>query len=154
MTKSVKTLLLMTAAALCGCVETYKPKDPEHTGEGVFHKTTDKIEKFDPNAQNQAVSDQKIRTSDPITGPVSVPLTAYRTSVEKLSIIAVDQALAFYYAEQGRYPKDYDEFMEKIVKANNIKLPVLPYKGKYAYDEANHQLIVVRSEEDAAKAEQ
>ncbi len=36
-------------------------------------------------------------------------------------------------------------------KENNVQLPVLPYKGKYMYDEKKHELVVVRSLEDSAK---
>ena len=48
---------------------------------------------------------------------------------------------------------DYEEFMQKIIKEGQVNLPVLPYKGKYKYDEVSHQLIVVRTEEDAAKSQ-
>jgi hypothetical protein len=41
--------------------------------------------------------------------------------------------------------------MEKIVKANNIRLPVLPYKGRYEYDVEKHELMIVRDAEDAKK---
>jgi hypothetical protein len=64
--------------------------------------------------------------------------------MEKISIIEIDHAIALFNATEGRFPADYDEFMEKIVKANNIKLPVLPYGGKYVYDEKEHALKVVR----------
>jgi hypothetical protein len=36
--------------------------------------------------------------------------------------------------------------MTRIIKANNIKLPVLPGDGKYAYDVENHKLEVVRAD--------
>lgn len=106
---------------------------------GVIGKTTDDIGKFDPNAR-QEVSNQKIQATDPITAP----LAAYSPMMEKVSMIQIDSAVNLFYGTEGRYPKDYDEFMEKIVKANNIKLPVLPYGGKYKYDEVNHVLMVVR----------
>ena len=33
--------------------------------------------------------------------------------------------------------------MEKIIKANQIQLPLLPGGKRYQYDEANHALVVV-----------
>jgi hypothetical protein len=35
--------------------------------------------------------------------------------------------------------------MEKIIKANNIQLPVLPGNKIYQYDVENHKLVVVEA---------
>lgn len=134
------SLVLMVCVG-CGQAES-KP-----AGDSVFGKKTQDVGKFDPNKANQVVSDQKINAQDPITGP----LAAYAPMMEKISNIAVDQALGLFYAEQGRYPASYEEFMEKIIKANNIQLPVLPYKGRYEYDVENHQLKAVYDRDQAAK---
>src|SRR5262245_14652462 len=126
---------LCLAGLVCGCVDSAgKDKKEDQPKTGIFGKKTQDIGKFDPNAANQVVSDQKIRATDPITGPLS----AYGPMVEKVSIAAVDYSIQLFNAAEGRYPKDHEEFMEKIIKANNIQLPVLPYKGRYQYDEATH----------------
>ena len=65
--------------------------------------------------------------------------------MERISIAEMDHAVRLFHASEGRYPKDYDEFMERIVKENRIRLPVLPFGGKYQYDEANHTLVIVRA---------
>ena len=36
------------------------------------------------------------------------------------------------------------EFMEKIIKANNIELPMLPLDEEYQYDEKNAKLVIVK----------
>ena len=41
---------------------------------------------------------------------------AYRTSVGKLSVMAVDQKMAFFQAENDRKPTDYAEFMARIIE--------------------------------------
>ena len=74
---------------------------------------------------------------------MTAPLTAYGPLVEKVSILAVEQAINLFQATEGRYPKDHAEFMEKIIRANNMRLPVLPNKGEYRYDEQSHALMVV-----------
>lgn len=112
--------------------------EPARKKEPIFGKLTQDIGVFDPNA-NQVVSDQKIQATDPITAPLS----AYGPTMEKVSIIAVEHAINLFYATEGRYPANHQEFMEKIIKANGIKLPVLPYGGEYKYDEANHALVAV-----------
>ena len=55
----------------------------------------------------------------------------------------VEHDLDIFNALEGRYPKDYDEFMTRIIKANGTKLPVLPGGWTYAYDVPNHKLEVV-----------
>jgi hypothetical protein len=136
--------LVLVACVGCGKSES-KP-----AGDSVFGKKTQDIGEFDPNKANQVVSDQKIHASDPITGPLS----AYPSMMEKVSILGVDYALTAFNATEGRYPASHEEFMEKIIKENNIKLPVLPYKGRYMYDVENHQLKAVYDRDQAAKKDQ
>lgn len=150
MTRSVTLAFSLAALLIGGCLK-FAPKEEaakvepakveaRPAGNSVLGKKTQDIGKFDPNAP-QEVSDQKINATDPITAGLS----AYRPMMEKVSIIAVEQAMQFYRAEHDdRYPKDYEEFMEKIIKANNIQLPVLPYGYKYMYDEKEHVLLSVK----------
>ncbi|HLJ10584.1 MAG TPA: hypothetical protein VKU82_05315 [Planctomycetaceae bacterium] len=149
--KATHAALWLCLLLSVGCAESTNQAADDEKGDnkGIFGKKTQEIGQFDPNNPNQVVSDQKIRARDPITGP----LAAYGPMAEKISKLGIDKAVSEFNAIEGRYPKDYDEFMEKIIKANNIQLPVLPYKGRYQYDEANHTLVIVRDPEDAKKAE-
>lgn len=122
---------LLLCVSLAGCME---PKS-----DTIMNKKTQDVGKFDPNAAN-VVSDSKVRI-DPLTPGGAVQ--AYGPMVEQIMKSHVMQAVNLFQAENDRYPKDYDEFMEKIIKANNIQLPVLPGGKKYQYDEANHILVVV-----------
>ena len=110
------------------------------SGINRFKKTND-IKQFDPKAK-QEVSDSKVKADDPIL----YPLQAYGPMVEQISKMHVEHALDLFNASEGRYPKDYEEFMARIVKANSIKLPVLPGDWKYAYDVENHKLEVIRAD--------
>ncbi len=121
------------------------PTEEKKAKTGIFGKKTQEIGKFDP-AADQEVSDQKIHATDPITGP----LMAYGPLMEKVSIIAVDQAVALFNATEGRYPKDYDEFMSRIIKENNIQLPVLPFGDKYQYNEKDHVLVIIKGKKKDA----
>lgn len=125
---------------ITGC-ESEPPKK-----EGIIGQKTQDIGKFDPTAK-QEVSDSKVRVTDPVTGP----LQAYGPMVEQISKVEIDHAVNLFNASEGRYPKDYDEFMTRIIKENNIKLPVLPYGNKYQYDEKAHALVVIRSATDPDK---
>lgn len=58
----------------------------------------------------------------------------------------VAPAMNYFKALEGRAPKSHEEFMEKIIEANNIQLPELPPGQKYVYDPATEQLMVERPE--------
>jgi hypothetical protein len=81
----------------------------------------------------------KITARDPIT----LPGNAYVTIVGRTSILNIQHALDLYRAENDRFPKDYNEFMEVIIKANNIALPKLPHYQAYGYDEKEHKLVIL-----------
>ena len=49
----------------------------------------------------------------------------------------------FHTPRNGRYPKSHEEFMEKVIKANNIQLPQPVTTAEYQYDVENHELKVV-----------
>lgn len=125
-----------------------KPAAPQNSGEGIVGKTTQDVGEFDKNKANQVVDTGKIRATDVVTGG----LMAYGPMVASIEKTQIKKALSDFYALNERYPKDHEEFMEQIIKANGLKLPVLPFKGKYQYDVENHELMVVRTIEDAEKA--
>jgi hypothetical protein len=57
-----------------------------------------------------------------------------------LILHTVTHALQLYNAEHGKYPKTHEEFMEKIIKANEIKLPELEPGYEYIYDTTDNVL--------------
>jgi hypothetical protein len=75
--------------------------------------------------------------------PISLSGNAYVSIIGQASILSIQHALDLYHATNDRFPKDYDEFMNEIIKPNNIALPVLPYYQKYGYDEKEHKLIIL-----------
>jgi hypothetical protein len=92
---------------------------------------------------------QKGRSLDEYKGKteaiIAQPAISFFAAKEKIAFeIQVPQAIAIFQATEGRFPKDHDEFMERIVKENNIPLPVLPQGHEYKYDPESHQLMVVR----------
>jgi len=130
----------LAVGLLAGCMDSLAKqvkKDPN----SIIGKKTDDIKKFDPNAAKQVVSNSKVHVDDPILGP----LQAYGPIMEQISTMYIDHAVDLFNASEGRYPKDYDEFMKRIIKENQIKLPVLPGGAKYAYDVENHKLRVVKA---------
>jgi hypothetical protein len=82
---------------------------------------------------------------------------AYRTSVGKVAVIAVEQRMRQYQAVQDKLPATYTEFMEKIIEAgtpSGMQLPMLPYYQEYAYDPEQKVLVVVEFPEKKKQREQ
>lgn len=134
----LRTVSILTAAiGLCGCM---KPLDQQvkKSDSSVIGKKTQDIGQFDPNA-GAKVSDSKIHATDPITAPTS----AYGPMLEQISKTTIAHALNLFNASEGRWPASHEEFMQRIIKENNIQLPVLPGGKKYQYDVDNHQLVVI-----------
>ena len=107
----------------------------------IGQKTTDIRDMKDEMAgdENVRVSEGKITEQRPI----ALIGNAYVTAVGKLTVDQMNYAVRLFEATEGRYPKDYEEFKERIVDANNIALPQLPAYQEYAYDEDNHTLVVL-----------
>ena len=87
----------------------------------------------------------KGRSLDQYEGVLVTPAKAYFSARERIVFeIQVPNALNLYKASEGHAPKTHDEFMKKIVQANQIKLPPLPPGHKYVYDPMTEQLMVER----------
>ena len=119
-----------------------KPKPKPIVGE-----TTQDIGEFDPNS-GQEVSDGKVELNL-VTGAAG----AYGPAVQKISSIQITHAVNLFNAAEGRYPKDHEEFMSKVIKRNNIRLAMLPHGSAYKYDVENHTLVVVKVEKAEAGEE-
>jgi hypothetical protein len=79
---------------------------------------------------------------------ISLQGNAYVAIIGQTSILSIQHAMDLYHATNDRYPKDYDEFMAEIIKANNISLPALPAYQKYGYDEKEHKLIILEYKDE------
>lgn len=75
-------------------------------------------------------------------GLITTPISVYFQAQERLIFDQVTYALKLYDAEHGSKPKTEEEFMTKIIKANNIRLPTLPEGSKYKYDPQKGELLV------------
>ncbi len=87
----------------------------------------------------------KGRSLDQYEGIVVTPAKAFFSTKERIAFeIEVPHALSLYKATEGQGPKSHEEFMEKIIQFNRIKLPQLPPDAKYVYDVGSEQLMVER----------
>jgi len=132
--------LLCLTVFVAGCAEPETSEEPKT--QSIINQKTDEIGEFKAGGDDKQ-ADMQVK---PNSGPLSAAGGAYGFAVGEISKQAIQRAVQFFQAEHGRFPKDHEEFMEKIVKANNLKLPVLPGKRRYQYDVENHELVIVEAE--------
>jgi hypothetical protein len=78
-------------------------------------------------------------------GMVTTPVATLFAVKEKLAFeIMIPHALELYKLTEGHAPETHEEFMEKIVKFNQIQLPALPPGHRYVYDPKSERLMVER----------
>lgn len=87
----------------------------------------------------------KGRSLDHESGVLVTPAKAYFTLRERAIFdISIPQAVSLFEGTEGRKPKSQEEFMTRIVQANNIQLPQLAPGSSYYYDAQQGELMVVR----------
>ncbi len=111
-----------------------QPKGP------ILKRTTQEIREARKEVAKGARRVQpQIQASEPIT----LAGSAYAHIISRATQLKIKHAVDLFHAEHGRYPKDFDEFYTKIIRANNIRLPALPAYQKYGYDEQKHELVIL-----------
>lgn len=91
---------------------------------------------------------REFTANDPKKGKKSRGVGGYAGAVfgarfwaeHQMIINNINHALQLYNATHGNYPKTHDEFMEEIIKFNQIKLPELDEGIEYIYDPEDHTL--------------
>lgn len=132
---------LAALALLAGCDEPKKPTKPPIQTRETLGKTTQKILKMEPELAAGAIV---VDGSFDDKNPISQPGTAYVAITGKAAVQKVNYDLELYKAaNDDKLPETYEEFMDKVIKANNTFLPERPYYQEYGYDEKNHKLVVL-----------
>ncbi len=117
-----------------------RPKPAATKTRPILNERTQDIRNAQTEQQGGArVGSTRIVARDPIT----LTGNAYVTIIGKASMLNIQHTVDLWQAENGRYPQDYNEFMEVIIKANHIALPRLPYHQEYGYNEKEHKLIIL-----------
>jgi|ERR1017187_1767304 hypothetical protein len=145
---------LWLALAICALSSVGCEEETRHIGEEpavsakpkedsgpIVGQRTQKIRDAEPALKqgDAKAATTKIIAKDPIT----LQGNAYVSIIGRASQLSIQHALDLFRADKDRYPKDFDEFMTEIIKANNIALPKLPPYQDYAYDKKEHKLIIL-----------
>ena len=72
------------------------------------------------------------------------PTKVLRMKEQELIFGQAIYAVKFYKAEHGTIPQSHDEYLEKIIKKNNLKLPQLPEGHTYIWIAEEETLYVER----------
>ncbi len=76
-------------------------------------------------------------------GIITTPVHVYFTAQELIILQHIEHAMQLYKGEHdGKPPKTQDEFMDRIIKENNIRLPTLPQGERYVYDPKTGELMI------------
>lgn len=82
-------------------------------------------------------------TSEQPISIITTPVSTYFYAQEKTVFdMQIPQALNLFQASEGRFPNSEEEFMQKIIQANQISLPKLPEGDSYFYDVPSHTLMI------------
>lgn len=109
----------------------------------ILGKTTTDIRDMNAEKEKGAVVADN---AGAVRKEIFAPSKYYVVSIDRIAAMNVKHAVDLYQAETGAYPKDYNEFMQNVIKKgqpDEIRLPVLPYYQEYSYDAEKHELIVL-----------
>ncbi len=149
---------LLALCALCGCSEPIPIPEDKPTTETVAPEPGENVENAagaTEGAEAEAEYVEKkadvgatgkgeygVTSEDPmsiVTVPVSTYFKAQEMAVFRMQI---PSAMNLFQASEGRYPNSEEEFMTKIIKANQIVLPKLPEGDVYFYDAQARELKI------------
>ncbi len=136
---AIGSMLLAMIFVATGCKEPSSGGESAQRQPKLLEQKTSDIGEFDPEGAAQ-VADLTIDTSRPLH---AMTAGAAKNILGRAAQLQITHAVNLFNAEHDRYPRDHAEFIEKIIKANQIELPVLPGKLVYQYDVENHELKIV-----------
>ncbi len=77
-------------------------------------------------------------------GIITEPARVFFRVEERITFQQVEHAQNLFKAEHGQFPQSHEEFMEKVIEANQIALPGLPDGAEYWYDAESAELMIKR----------
>lgn len=143
---------ILTLAALCaGCgsssstTATAKGKGADATPRETLNKNTDKVLRLADALADGGQIAEAGGTIGPSGGYLGTLVKTSRQVSGMAGEYAINQAIQAHEILDGPI-KDFEEFQAVIMKKGQPdapSMPMLPFYQEYAYDEANHKLVVV-----------
>ncbi|MBQ2789474.1 MAG: hypothetical protein IJE97_07530 [Thermoguttaceae bacterium] len=151
---------LLALCAVCGCSEPI-PVPTDEPSKDATNKTGADAEKADVAGTTENATEPEAEyvekkadvgatgkgeygvTSEEPMSIVTVPVSTYFKAQEMAVFrMQIPSAMNLFQASEGRYPNSEEEFMTKIIKANQIVLPKLPEGDVYFYDVQARELKI------------
>lgn len=144
---SNRTYRLLTSASillLCfafGCGPQPEKVAEEEKPQPILGQKTQKIGEWDANAGRQLREEggDKVNMINHLRQG-----TGY--AIHESARLIVKRHVDLFWGFEGRYPKSHQEFMDKVIIANKVQLPMPMTSCEYQYDVQNHELKVVEKE--------
>jgi len=113
----------------------------EEKPKSILGQTTQEIGEWDPNGG------QEIRGAEEVNMVNRVRVGAGSALHDSAKLI-VKRSVDLFWGFEGRYPESHEEFMKKVIIANNVKLPMPMTSCEYQYDVENHELVIVEKKKE------
>lgn len=143
----IRFVLLSLILVSSGCkpeAERLKEKQAEEAANAAVTPSPppmpDQVAKTGVGVKGDSLNE--IKGNDPrmlIAGPVKAYFNLRERTVFEINLPKAEQ---LYNALHGRNPRNHEEYMREIVKANNIQLPRLPEGMVYRYHPDTNELWV------------
>ncbi len=138
------TILLVTLFPLLiivGCVEEQDEEPKERAARSIINEWTTEVRDFEAEmATGKAVIDAT--PTDP-GGGSAMPNEIYKSATADLTFMTIQQNLKIYELTNGSLPESVQEFRD-FLQQNGTALPQVQGDRAYAYDVANHRLVILR----------
>lgn len=147
--RAVLALALLASAGCGGSSATSTPPKTAAAGEvaprETVRKTTQEVMRLsEAQAQGGQIAEDG-GTVGPSGGYLGTLAKTYRQAAGMGGTYAANQAIQAHEILNGPL-KDYADFQTTILRKGDpggLALPMLPYYQEYAYDEANHKVVIV-----------
>ena len=152
---------LLALCAVCGCSEPIPVPTDEPSKDATSKDAGATAEKADAAGTSENATEPEAEyvekkadvgatgkgeygvTSEEPMSIVTVPVSTYFKAQEMAVFrMQIPSAMNLVQASAGRYPNSEEEFMTKIIKANQIVLPKLPEGDVYFYDVQARELKI------------
>ena len=135
-------IVLMFAGSMIGCQEPEAPVTAEAQNDGPTEMERVKAE-AGVGKEGQIIGDKE--------GFLRTPAKVLFSAKQKIAFLKVERAVNLYDGLEGHKPKTHEEFMEKVIKFNNIELPELPEGQIYIWDPEAGELLVERPKTESTE---
>ncbi len=125
-----------------------KPQQPAPGGNGDDPVDVDPDDEDPGDVTSEVATANNVGTKgkdygSPDAGIITTPISLYHYLPDRIKLMQVTRAINLYKGfNEGKLPTSHEQFMKEIVKANQLKLPLLPTGWKYRYDPKRGELMV------------